>query len=154
MAGDALLEQLRAYAEAGGHLVLTPRTGYANEDGVARHEVMPGLLREAAGAHYLEYTNLARPVPVCATGERDGVAVAGGATAWADGLVADTAEVLAGYEHPHLAEFAAVTTNAHGRGRVTYTATVPDATSHARSPSGSRRSRCRPTPGAPTRPRR
>ena len=47
------LELLRDYAEAGGHLVLTPRTGYADEEAVVRHEVMPGVLREAAGVQLL-----------------------------------------------------------------------------------------------------
>jgi beta-galactosidase len=119
VASDELLEQLRRYAEAGGHLVLTPRTGYADEDGVARHAVMPGVLREAAGVHYLEYSNLTSPVPVSG-------AVSGAATGWADGLVAEGATVLSGYEHPHLGEFAAVTTHVHGAGRVTYVGTVPD----------------------------
>jgi beta-galactosidase len=118
IADDAMLDWLRHYAEAGGHLVLSPRTGYATEEAVARHAVMPGLLRGAAGVSYLEYTNLARPVPV--TG------LAGAATAWADCLVPEGATTLAGYEHPHLAEYAAVTTNRHGAGRVTYVGTVPD----------------------------
>jgi beta-galactosidase len=48
------------------------------------------------------------------------------ATAWADGLVPEGAETLVGYEHPHLGRWAAVTTNAHGRGRVTYVGTLPD----------------------------
>jgi beta-galactosidase len=121
IADDGLLAWLRGYAEAGGHLVLTPRTGYATEEGVARHEVMPGALREAAGAHYLEYTNLARPVPV--TGAEG---IAGAATGWADGLLPEDATVLARYAHPHLEAYAAVTTNAHGAGRVTYAGTVPD----------------------------
>ena len=119
VASDALLEQLRAYAEAGGHLVLTPRTGYADEDAVARHVVMPGVLREPAGVHYLEYANLVDPVPV------SGV-LSGAATGWADGLVAEGADVLACYEHPHFGEFPAITTRPHGAGRVTYVGTVPD----------------------------
>jgi beta-galactosidase len=36
------------------------------------------------------------------------------------------AQVLAGYEHPHFGQFAAVTTRAHGKGRITYVGTVPD----------------------------
>ena len=48
------------------------------------------------------------------------------ATAWADALVPEGAESLVGYEHPHLGRWAAVTTHAHGRGRVTYVGTLPD----------------------------
>jgi beta-galactosidase len=124
VADDALLELLSRYADAGGHLVLTPRTGYLTEEGVARHVVMPGLLREAVGAHYLEYTNLARPVGVTAVDPETGIT--GEATAWADCLVPEAAQTLARYEHPHLAGYAAVTTNRHGAGRVTYVGTVPD----------------------------
>jgi beta-galactosidase len=130
VADDALLQWLGRYAGAGGHLVLTPRTGYADEDGVARHVVMPGVLREAAGVHYLEFTNLARPVPV--TAADPGTGIGGAATAWADCLVPEAATPLARYEHPHLAGYAAVTTNRHGAGRVTYAGTVPDrALAHA-----------------------
>jgi beta-galactosidase len=85
---------------------------------------MPGLLRTAAGAHYLEYTNLARPVPV--TAADGGTGIAGAATAWADCLVPEAATTLARYEHPHLGSYAAVTTNRHGAGWVTYVGTVPD----------------------------
>ena len=117
-----MLLLLREYAHAGGHLVLTPRTGYADEEAVARHEVMPGALRHAAGAHYLHFTNLRSPVAVSGS---DGD-LTGSATAWADELIPDGASVLARYDHPHLKNFAAVTTNVFGAGRVTYVGTVPD----------------------------
>ena len=130
IADDATLQLLRDFAYAGGHLVLTPRTGYADEEAVARHEVMPGLLREATGARYQEFTNLTVAVPVVpidrGTGAENRAALRGTATEWADGLIPEGAEVLAGYDHPHLAQFAAVTTNAFGAGRVTYIGTVPD----------------------------
>ena len=119
-AHDGTLDLLGRYAAAGGHLVLTPRTGYATEEAVVRPVVAPGTLRGPAGVHYLEYTNLPDPVPI--TGE----GWSGCATAWADGLVPDDADVLAGYDHPHLRRFAAVTTRAHGAGRVTTVGTVPD----------------------------
>jgi beta-galactosidase len=48
------------------------------------------------------------------------------ATAWADALVPEGAETLLSYEHPHLDRWAAVTTNVHGEGRVTYVGTLPD----------------------------
>ncbi|RYV50789.1 beta-galactosidase [Pengzhenrongella frigida] len=120
IADDATLDLLRRYAEAGGHLVLTPRTGYADADAVVRSTVAPGVLRGAAGVHYLEYTNLVHPVPVTGAGWT------GAGTAWADGLLVDDAEVLAGYDHPHLGQFAAVTTRVAGAGRVTTVGTVPD----------------------------
>jgi beta-galactosidase len=127
IADDTTLDLLRRYAEAGGHLVLTPRAGYADEEAVARHEVMPGVLRPAAGARYQEFTNVLAPVTITnGDGAANGPALHGRATAWADGLIAEGATVLAGYEHPHLGQFAAVTTHEHGEGRVTYVGTVPD----------------------------
>ena len=92
---DELLDRLDAYARAGGHLVLGIRSGYADDEARARHEVMPGRLREAAGVTYSEYTNLGVPVPLTApaAGELDLPAGATG-TAWADALVPEGADTL------------------------------------------------------------
>ena len=79
VADDDLLDLLGRYAEAGGHLVLTPRTGFADEEAVVRHTVMPGVLREAVGAHYLEFTNLVSDVPVRANPSGGDLAVHGSA---------------------------------------------------------------------------
>jgi beta-galactosidase len=127
IADDMLLDLLDAYARAGGHLVLGFRSGYADDEARPRAEVMPGRLRAAVGASYNEYTNLAVPVPL-RPGTAAGFALPDGATAtaWADALVPEGAEVVVGYEHPHLGRWAAVTTNAHGEGRVTYVGTLPD----------------------------
>ncbi len=80
--------------------------------------------------HYDEFSNLGHRIPVTAGAAADalGFAVPTGAAAtrWADGLLVDDADVLAGYDHPHHGRFAAVTTRAHGAGRVTYVGTVPD----------------------------
>ena len=126
IADDVLLDLLDAYARAGGHLVLGFRSGYADDEARPRAEVMPGRLREAVGASYGEYTNLAVPVPL-RQGDA-GFALPDGATAtaWADALVPEGAETLVRYEHPHLGRWAAVTSNAHGQGRVTYVGTLPD----------------------------
>jgi beta-galactosidase len=128
VAGDDLLALLNAYARAGGHLVLGFRAGYADEDGQIRAQVMPGPLREGVGASYGEFTNLSAPVPVSPAPDSP-LALPDGAhaTAWADGLVAEGARALACYEHPHLRRWPAITSNAHGAGRVTYVGTLPDA---------------------------
>jgi beta-galactosidase len=118
-AADGELDWLRRYAEAGGHLVVGPRTGYADQEGRARAQVQPAMLSSAAGAWYDELANLARPVPVAG-------ALSGEATAWAECLVPDGADVLARYEDPHLGVWAAATTRACGAGgRMTLVGTVP-----------------------------
>ena len=66
-ATDADLDLLRDYAAAGGHLVIGIRTGYGDDEARARVAVAPDRLREAAGVHYEEFSNL-----------HDDVAVTGG----------------------------------------------------------------------------
>ncbi|KQQ07402.1 beta-galactosidase [Rathayibacter sp. Leaf296] len=125
IADDSELQWLEAYAAAGGHLIVGVRTGYEDEEGRARLQRKPAFLAEAAGVHYDEFANLAVPVPVDA---ESGFALPEGAraTVWADGVQVDDATVLVRYRHPHYGRFAAVTTRAHGAGRVTYVGTVPD----------------------------
>jgi beta-galactosidase len=127
IADDATLDHLAAYAHAGGHLVLGPRTGYADHEARARHASAPGRLTEAAGVSYDEFSNLARPVPVESAPDsplrlpQDATA-----TRWADALTVTDADVLAGYRHPHFGNWPAITTRRHGEGRVTCVGTVPD----------------------------
>lgn len=126
VASDHLLGWLRRYAQAGGHLVLGPRTAYADEEASARLEVKPALLAEAAGASYQEFANLAAPIPVRSTGAGLEVPPGARATGWVDALVTAGAEVLVEYVHPHFGRHPAVTTAVTGSGRVTTVGTVPD----------------------------
>jgi beta-galactosidase len=125
IADHALLERLVAYARRGGHLVVTFRGGYADEHARARWERPPGILREAVGASYQEYSTLAAPLGLIASGP---VPLPEGAraTAWADGLELEGATALATYDHPHFGRFAAVTTHRFGQGQVTYIGTLPN----------------------------
>ncbi|MGW7595434.1 beta-galactosidase, partial [Streptomyces rubiginosohelvolus] len=124
---DATLDWLADYAAAGGHLVLGPRTGYGDPGARARTDVMPARLAEAAGAWYDEFSNLSGDLPVHpAPGSPLPLPDGAAATRWADGVRTDGAQVLASYDHPHFGRWPAVTTHAHGAGRVTYVGTVPD----------------------------
>lgn len=123
---DAELELLRDYVAAGGHLVIGPRTGYADTEARARVEISPPRLADLAGAHYDEYSNLEDDVAVIATS--DELALGAGATArlWIDGLINDDGAVLARYDHPRFGDFPAVTSRAVNGGRVTVVGCVPD----------------------------
>ncbi|MFF4378510.1 beta-galactosidase [Kitasatospora sp. NPDC001547] len=126
LAEDSLLDWLAAYAEAGGHLVLGPRTGYADQEARARHETAPPRMTAAAGAWYDEFGNLSSDLPLRAVpGSPLELPAGATATRWVEGLTATDATVLAGYDHPHFGRWAAVTTRAHGAGRVTCVGTVP-----------------------------
>ncbi|MFI1507000.1 beta-galactosidase [Streptomyces sp. NPDC020597] len=123
---DVTLDRLAAYAEAGGHLVLGPRTGYADHEARARLTPAPGRLADAAGATYDEFGNLHGEVPVhSAPGSPLRLPESATATHWIECLNVTDAEVLAGYDHPHFGRWPAVTTRPHGAGRVTTVGTAP-----------------------------
>jgi beta-galactosidase len=126
VAGDELLSWLRAYAAAGGHLVIGPRTAYGDDEGRARTEVKPALLSDAAGVRYQEFSNLLQPVPV--TSESDGFDLSAGsaATDWSDGLVSEGGKIILGYDHPHFGQFPAAVTSEHEDGRITTVGTLPN----------------------------
>ncbi len=126
VAGDELLAWLRAYAAAGGHLVIGPRTAYGDDEGRARTEVKPAHLADAAGVHYQEFSNLLQPVPV--TPESDGFSLSAGAAGvdWSDGLVSEGSKIILGYDHPHFGQFPAVVSTEHGNGRITTVGTLPN----------------------------
>jgi beta-galactosidase len=118
-AADEDLDFLIDYAQAGGHLVVGPRTGYGDREGRARAERAPARITEAAGVWYDEMASLPSPVPTHGL-------FRGAATGLAEGLVTSGAEVLVSYQHPHLGRWAAVTTKPAGEGRITVVGTVPD----------------------------
>jgi beta-galactosidase len=126
VADDATLDRLREYAHAGGHLVIGPRTGYADHEARARTDRMPARLADAAGAWYDEFSTIHTPVPLVAADPGFPVPDGAAATRWIDGLQPTDATVLAGYRHPHFGRWPAITTRAFGRGRITHVGTVPD----------------------------
>ena len=63
-AADEDLEFLIGYAQAGGHLVVGPRTGYGDREGRARLERAPARIADPAGVWYDEVASLPSPVPV------------------------------------------------------------------------------------------
>jgi beta-galactosidase len=126
IATDDELRWLERYAAAGGHLVVGIRTGYEDDEARARLQRKPAFLAEAAGVWYEEFSNLTEPVPVTQADPGFELPAGAAATRWADGLRVTNAQVLVGYAHPHFQQFAAVTTRAHGAGRITQVGTVPD----------------------------
>lgn len=122
---DGLLNWLREYVEAGGHLVLGPKSTYADNLARARLETKPAKLDDLAGTTYQEFSNLRHEITVEGT---DSMPVRKGsaATEWIDCLEDKTSQVLATSDDPHFKQFPLMTTSSAGKGHVTMIGTVPN----------------------------
>lgn len=133
-ASEELLKKLRDYASAGGVLVATYKTGFANEYVKVYHDLQPHGLTAVFGVHYHEFT-FPKQVGLCGklleetsgsvSGEQLGLgdyetpyAVSGcpQADTFMELLACDTAETLLGYAHAYWKDYAAVTCNRFGDG--------------------------------------
>jgi beta-galactosidase len=122
IASDALLARLVDYVRSGGHLVLTLKSGFCDEYSTVRHALAPGPLREAAGFHYQEFSNLAKPLAL--KGDPFQAGAENRVSDWADMLLLDQAKALAYYDHPFFGKYPAITENPFGKGMVTYEGSV------------------------------
>ncbi len=127
IADDALLKRLVEYVNNGGHLLLTFRSGCADEFNRVRAVRAPGVLREVVGASYQEYSNLMEPLELSAAAADFELPADARARRWADGLLLEGASPLAYYKHPHFGRFPAIVSKSIGKGRVTYCGTLPNA---------------------------
>ncbi|TIC79333.1 beta-galactosidase [Nocardioides sp. GY 10127] len=129
LSDDAAPAWFDAYAAAGGHLVLGPRSLYADQLSRARVARGPAGLTAAAGVSYDEYSNLVAPLAVAPVEGGIALTEGGAAAKWVDGLELEEgsdAQVLLGYDHPHFGRWPALTRRAHGAGTVTTVGTLPD----------------------------
>jgi beta-galactosidase len=122
IASDGLLKKLSDYVKAGGKLVVTFKTGFCNEYSTVRWNMMPGPLKDAAGFHYQEFSNLKKPLAL--QGDPFGAGEENKVTEWAEMIVPDSAKALAFYEHPFFGKYPAITRNEFGKGTLTYQGTV------------------------------
>lgn len=123
IADDALLRRLSDYVRQGGRIVMTFKSGFANENSAARAELAPGPLSQAAGFTYQEFSNLETPLSL----RGDPFHVGEGAnqvTTWAEFLKLDSAKPLAFYDHPFFGRWPAIAENYFGKGTLVYEGTV------------------------------
>ena len=118
IADNALLERISNYVRNGGHVVMTFKSGFANENSAVRWERAPGPLREAAGFSYQEFSNLAQPLAL--KGDPFHVGSANQASYWAEFLMPEHAKPLAYYDHPFFGKWPAITENQYGTGTLLY----------------------------------
>src|SRR5581483_3547636 len=126
IADDALLRRISDFVNKGGHVLMTFKSGFCDENSFVRPVRQPGPLREAAGFSYQEFSNLENPLPL-----RDDPFKAGAdnkATWWAEFLMPEHAQPVAYYDHPFFGKWPAVTRNQFGSGTLTYEGTWPSDT--------------------------
>jgi len=122
VASDAVLDKLVDYVRGGGHVVMSFKSGFTNEYDTVRWTMMPGILREAAGFHYQEFSNLRQPIAL--KGDPFHAGADNKVSDWAEMLILDSAEGLAYYDHPFFGKYPAITRNHFGKGTLTYEGTV------------------------------
>ncbi len=122
IADDALLQRIADYVKNGGHVVMTFKSGFANENSAVRWVRAPGPLREAAGFSYQEFSNLERPLSLKGDPFHVG-ADANKVEYWAEFLMPEHAKALAYYDHPFFGKWPAITENQFGAGTLLYEGT-------------------------------
>jgi beta-galactosidase len=117
-APDSLLRRLNRFVKNGGHIVYTFKSGFADEHNKVRTARQPGIISEACGINYNEFT-----VPENVSLKDDPFHVGTSENTiekWMELIVPTTAKVLAWYNHPAWGKYAAVTENTYGKGVATY----------------------------------
>ncbi len=118
VADDALLRRITDYIQKGGHVVMTFKSGFTNENTAVRWSMAPGPLRAALGFHYQEFSNLAQPLAL--KGDPYHAGADNQVKHWAEFLQLDTAKALAYYDHPFFGRWPAITANHYGAGTAVY----------------------------------
>jgi len=119
---DSLLNRLNKYVQNGGHIVYAFKSGFSNENTQVRSSVMPGLLRNACGFSYQQFTNIDK---IALKNDPFKLGADNYVSEWAELLVPEGCKVLAYYDHPYWGKYAAITQNNYGKGSVTYFGALP-----------------------------
>lgn len=117
-ADDALLKKISDFVKNGGHVIMSVKSGFCDENSVVRHVKAPGPLREACGFYYQEFSSagslklLNDPFKVGT--EKNNV------RSWVEFIIPETAKALAYYDDPFFGKYPAITENRYGKGSLIY----------------------------------
>ncbi len=120
--------KLKRFVEAGGVLVVTPRTGVKDKTNAVVNQVLPGLLAELCGVEVEEYVSM----PDDLDGELEFTLPnldskpRVSAQVWCDVLKPNGATVVARYSRDFYAGKPALTLNQYGQGQVVYVGSMGD----------------------------
>lgn len=124
-ASSDCLERLNRFVHAGGHVVYTFKSGFADEVVKVRASQQPGIIQEACG---ISYSMFVTPNQVGLKGELvEHSTETSEVEAWMELITPTTADVLAYYDHSQWGEYAAITRNNYGKGTATYMGCMPGA---------------------------
>jgi len=118
VASDSLLNKITEFVNKGGHVIMSIKSGFCDENSTVRHIKAPGPLRIAAGFYYQEFSNITSiPLlndPFKVGNEKNN------ATDWVEFLIPETAKPLAFYNDPFFGKYPSVTENRYGKGSFIY----------------------------------
>ncbi len=121
-ADDALLIKISDYVQNGGHVLMTFKSGFTNENSAVRPVRAPGPLHQAAGFTYQEFSTLEHPLAL--KGDPFHASADNQVRTWAEFLIPDHAQPLAFYDHPFFGQWPAITRNHYGSGELLYEGTL------------------------------
>lgn len=114
------VKRLRDFAENGGTVVLTARSGVKDENNNCIMEPLPTVYRELVGCHVTEYDPIGWDMAKVRFTDGEEYEC----KQWCDILETDTAETAASYSSGFYAGQPAVTVNSYGGGKAFYIGTV------------------------------
>ena len=118
VASDELLKKISDFVKNGGHVIMSVKSGFCDENSVVRHVKAPGPLREACGFYYQEFSSAGElslngnPFNVA---ENENIA-----KTWIEFIIPESATTLAKYNDPFFNKYPAVTENRYGKGSLVY----------------------------------
>ncbi len=123
IATDSLLQAISDYVKNGGHVIMFFKSGFCNQYSTVRWQMMPGILKEACGFTYQEFSSIAslplKDDPFGVGKENNTV------SSWSEFILPGTATALAYYDHPFFGKYPAITANSYGKGKLIYVGTAP-----------------------------